>query len=96
MRLPKWVVKWVKDDFDFETLEIKCRQQEEEIKSLKETIMRYKFEHLPEDEKIGVWNVYLMMWWKSFGKERDVFREEYIKYKEDEEEARGLLGSLLF
>ena len=66
MRLPKWVVKWVKDDFDYEKLELKCKQQEEEIIILKNRIALLRYESLPKEERDGVERVYSMMKWPIF------------------------------
>ena len=89
MRLPKWVVKWIKDDFDYGKLELKCLQQEAELKRLRRKLLLYKFEALPEDEKQWVFNTYLMLWGRLFGSEWDLFREKYILHQEEEEAYRG-------
>ena len=96
MKLPKWVVKGVKDDFDYEKLELKCLQQEAELKRLKRKLLLYKFEALPEDEKRWVFQSYLMMWGKMFSSEWDFFREKYILLQEEDEAYRGYLDILPF
>lgn len=41
----------MKDNFDVDALELKCRQQEEKIKKLNKDIVRLKWNALPEDER---------------------------------------------
>ena len=81
MRLPKWVVKWVKDNFDVDALELKCRQQEEKIKKLNKDIVMLKWERLSEDEKRWALNAYHLLTWKFFSWEGE-FKEEYIEQLE--------------
>lgn len=90
MRLPKWVVKWVKDDFDFERLELKVKQQEEEIATLKRTIVRLKRDALPQDEKDCALRVYVMMDWPLFWDEWNIFQERYIEERDEDMARRGL------
>ena len=92
MRLPKWVVKWVKDDFDFEWLELKCKQQEEEIKILKGRIAALRFELLPKEEREGVERVYSMMKWPIFWRWKIFFIQEYLKRRDED----GICDSLPF
>lgn len=77
MRLPKWVVKWIKDNFDVDALELKCMQKEEEIKRLEKEIALLKRERLPEDERRWALNAYRVLTWKFFSWETE-FKEEYI------------------
>lgn len=81
MRLPKWVVKWVKDNFDVDALELKCKQQEEEIKRLKKKILNLKRDRLPEDERRWALNAYLLLTWKFFSWENDL-KEKYVELVE--------------
>lgn len=78
MRLPKWVVKWIKDNFNVDALELKCRQQEEEIKRLKRKIVLLKRDGLSEDERRWALNAYRVITWKFFSWETE-FKEEYIE-----------------
>lgn len=96
MRLPKWVVKWVKDTFDSDKLMLKIRQQEAEIESLNKKIVNLKREALSDSEKEWATIVYLMMKWPLFWDWWDIFKEQYIKEKEDDEDRRGLIDSLPF
>lgn len=96
MRLPKWVVKGVKDNFDYDKLELKVKQQEAEIKSLKRRIRNLRYNSFPEEERIWVLNVYLMLGWKLFWREWEIFVDEYVKYKDEEEDTRGLEEFLPF
>lgn len=85
MRLPKWVTRWVKDNFDVEALELKCRQQEEEIVRLKRKIAELRFYALPEDEREWVERLYAMMKWPIFWRGRYIFLEEYMKQRDEDE-----------
>ena len=87
MRLPKWVVKWIKDDFDLEKAELKLRQQEEEIKKLQRRIAWYRFQLLSEDERRWVSDTYWMLVWEFFWSKYEAFIQEYM-HQRDEEEAR--------
>ena len=87
MRLPKWVVKWVKDNFDVDALELKCRQQEEKIKRLNKEIAMLKWKALPEYERKWALEAYLILTWKLFWWETD-FIVEYIKQQEEWEAIR--------
>ena len=78
MRLPKWVVKWVKDDFDLEKAELKMKQQEEEIKRLQRHIALYKFQLLSEDERRWVNDAYWILVGDFFWRKYDDFIQEYI------------------
>lgn len=81
MRLPKWVVKWVKDNFDVDALELKCRQQEEKIKKLNKDIVMLKWEGLSEDERRWALNAYYLLTWKFFSWVGE-FKEKYIEQLE--------------
>ncbi len=81
MRLPKWVVKWVKDNFDVDALELKCRQQEEKIRKLNKEIVCLKRDRLSEDERRWALNAYNIITWKNFSWELE-FKEEYIEHLE--------------
>lgn len=87
MRLPKWVVKWVKDDFDLEKAELKLRQQEEEIKKLQRHIAWYRFQLLSEDERRWVSDAYWILVGEFFWSKYEAFIQEYM-HQRDEEEAR--------
>ena len=41
----------MKDNFDVDALELKCRQQEEKIKKLNKEIVLLKRQALPDDER---------------------------------------------
>lgn len=62
MRLPKWVVKWVKDDFTLEKAEHKIKQQELEIEKLKRQLARQRFFNLPKEEVEWVARVFKVLW----------------------------------
>jgi hypothetical protein len=84
MRLPKWVVKWVKDNFDVDALELKCRQQEEKIKKLTNEIARLKWNALLEEEREWALNAFFILTWKLFPwSEQTAFIEKYVKLKEE-------------
>ena len=87
MRLPKWVVKWIKDDFDLEKAELKLRQQEEEIKKLQRRIAWYRFQLLPEAERRWVRDAYWILVGELFWSKYEAFIQEYM-HQRDEEEAR--------
>ena len=78
MKLPKWVVKWVKDDFNVEKLELKVKQQEEEIKKLKKEIVSLRREKLPEDERRWALIAYWLLARKNFDIELK-FKEDYLE-----------------
>lgn len=83
MKLPKWVVKGVKDDFTLEKAELKIRQQEEKIRRLNIQIGWLKFNNLSDDEREWVVNTFALLTWHwYFSKELDEFVCEYIKYKD--------------
>lgn len=84
MRLPKWVTRWVKDNFDVEALELKCKQQEEEIARLKRKIEEMRYYSLPEAEREWVERVYYMMGWPLFWKKRSFFVSEYLKQRDND------------
>ena len=88
MRLPKWVVKWVKDDFDFEKLELKCKQQEEEIKKLQRHIAWYRFQLLSEDERRWVRDTYWILVGEFFWGKYEAFIQEYMHQRYEEEERK--------
>lgn len=90
MRLPKWVIKWVKDDFNLEKAELKLRQQEEEIIRLKRWIAELRFYDLPEEEREWVERVYAMMEWPIFWKWRYIFLEEYMRQRDEDEREKFL------
>lgn len=80
MRLPKWVVKWVKDNFDVDALELKCRQQEEKLKKLNKDIVMLKWKRLPEDERRWALNAFAIFSWKMFPcPEQTEFITKYIE-----------------
>lgn len=83
MKLPKWVVKGVKDNFDVDALELKCRQQEEKIKKLNKDIVRLKWDALPEDERKWALNAFTIFSWKMFPcPEQTEFIAKYIEQQE--------------
>lgn len=84
MRLPKWVTRWIKDNFDVEALELKCKQQEEEIARLKRRIEEIRYYSLPEAEREWVERVYSMMEWPMFWRQRSFFVSEYLKQRDDD------------
>lgn len=84
MRLPKWVTRWVKDNFDVEALELKCRQREEKIKKLTKDIVMLKWKELPEDERRWALNAFIVLTWKVFplSSEEIEFIAKYIEQQE--------------
>lgn len=84
MRLPKWVIKWIKDDFDYEKLELKCKQQEEEIIKLKSRINYMRYMALSEEERIWIENTLAIITWRTFWtfKDKEEFVESYLERKE--------------
>lgn len=84
MRLQKWVVKWVKDNFDVDALELKCRQQEEKIKKLNREVVMLKRKNLPEDERRWALDTFTILTWKMFpsNSEQTEFIAKYIEQKE--------------
>lgn len=85
MKLPKWVVKWVKDEFNPEAVELKVKQQEEEIKRLKIKVAYYRFLALPEEERKGATNAYMVLNGKLFNWEWEEFCKEYLKYRDEQD-----------
>lgn len=85
MRLPKWVVKGVKDEFNVEALELKCKQQEEEIANLRRKINYMRFMSLPEDERRWIERALIIITWKFFPlkEEKDNFIDDYLKFLDD-------------
>ena len=92
MRLPKWVVKWVKDNFDVEALELKAKQQEEKIKKLTKDIVMLKWKALPEDERRWALNAFIVLTWKVFPLNSEEV-EFIVKYIE-QQEAWGVISCL--
>ena len=88
MKLPKWVVKWIKDDFDLEKLELKCKQQEEEIIRLKRKIAELRFYNLPENEKEWVERICDMIGLSIFWRQRYIFLEEYMRQRDEDEKRK--------
>lgn len=88
MRLPKWVVKWVKDNFDSEKAELKLKQQEEEIKKLQRRIAWYRFQLLSEDERRWVSGAYWILVGEFFWSKYEAFIQEYMHQRDEEEERR--------
>lgn len=84
MRLPKWVVKGIVDEFTLEKAELKIRQQEEEIARLRRQIAELRFNALPNDEKEWVERIYSMMGWPIFWRWRYIFMEEYMKRRDED------------
>ena len=84
MKLPKWVVKGVKDNFDVEALELKCRQQEEKIKKLNRDIVMLKWKNLPEDERRWAFNAFVVLTGSMFpmSSEEIEFITKYIEQRE--------------
>lgn len=94
MRLPKGVVKWVKDEFTLEKAEKKIKKQELEIEKLKSQLARQRFFALPKDEIEGVARVFRVLkspilnslfgwwWWE------DKFIVEYIEQRDADEKAK--------
>lgn len=84
MRLPKWVVKWVKDNFDVDALELKSKQQEEKIKKLNREIVMLKWKALPEDERRWALDAFFILTWKLFPcAEQTEFITKYVEQWED-------------
>lgn len=93
MKLPKWVVKWVKDEFTLEKAEKKIKKQELEIEKLKKQLARQRFFSLPKDEVEGVARVFRVLkspilnsifgwWWLE-----DKFIVEYIEQRDADKDA---------
>ncbi len=81
MKLPKWVVKWVKDNFDVNALELKTKQQEEKIKKLNREIVLLKWKALPEDERKWALDAFFVLTGKVFDGQME-FVEKYIEQQE--------------
>lgn len=83
MRLPKWVVKWVKDNFDVNALELKAKQQEEKIKKLNKEIVLLKWRALPEDERKWALDAFFVLTGKLFPCDEQIeFMKKYIEQQE--------------
>lgn len=84
MRLPKWVVKWVKDNFDVNAIELKCKQQEEKIKKLNREIVMLKRQAISEEERRWALDAFFILTWKLFPcAEQTEFIEKYVELKEE-------------
>lgn len=86
MKLPKWVVKWVKDDFNLEKAELKILQLTEENAKLKRRLALARFDSLPKEEKDWVWRALWILWHSTFSDEYDEFIEKYMNRREEEKE----------
>ena len=83
MRLPKWVVKWVKDNFDVNALELRAKQQEEKIKKLNKEIVLLKWKALPEDERRWALDAFFVLTGKLFPCDEQIeFMKKYIEQQE--------------
>ena len=84
MRLPTWEVKWIKNNFEVDALELKFRQQEEKIKKLTNKVVRLKWDALPEDERRWALNAFIILTWKLFpsSSEETEFITKYIEQQE--------------
>lgn len=89
MKLPKGVVKWVKDNFDVDALELKCKQQEEEIKKLRREIVMLKWQALPEDERRWALDALFVLTWKVLPPAQTEFIEKYVEQQEEWDELFG-------
>ena len=97
MRLPKWVVKWVKDNFTLEDAERIIKKQELEIERLKKQLNRQRFYSLPKEEIEWVkrtfdalgYNMFYMFWTNP---NEDVFIEKYLSTRDEEKEKEYLRG----
>ena len=87
MRLPKGVVKWVKDDFNLEKAELKLLQQEEQIEKLQRHVAWYRFQLLSPEERRWVMDAYWILVGEFFWAKYEAFIQEYMCQR-DEEEAR--------
>lgn len=85
IKLPKWCVQWVKDDFTLEKAELIIQQQKEEIRKLQRKNYLLKFDALPEKEKEWALNAYMILVWEIFSWKMEEFKEEYMKDKEKKE-----------
>lgn len=89
MRLPKWVVKWIKDDFTLEKAERLIKKQELEIERLKNQLNRQRFYNLPKEEIDWVkrtfdalgYNMFWMFWTNP---NENAFIEKYLSTRDDE------------
>lgn len=90
MRLPKWVVKWIKDDFDLEKMELKVVQQDAEITSLRRKIAELRFYDLPENEIEWVERMMSILWISLFWRQRYIFLEEYMRLRDEDEKRKYL------
>lgn len=95
MRLPKWVVKGVKDDFTLEKAERKIKQQELEIESLKRQLARLRFNNLPKEEVEWISRVFRVLW-SSFlntlfwSLQEDMFIMDYLKQRDEDKQREYL------
>ena len=86
MKLPKWVVKWVKDEFNSDKAELKILQLEEENARLKRKLAMARFESLPKEEKDWVWRTLWILWHTLFWDAEAEFVEKYMERRDEEEE----------
>jgi len=83
MGLPKWVVKWVKDNFNIEECELKVQRLEEENRKLRLENGRLRFYLLPKEESEWAINAFIMLtghWY--FSREMDEFMKSYVDSRE--------------
>ena len=88
MKLPKWVVKGVKDNFNVEALELKCKQNEEENRRLKMKIAELRYYDLPKEEIECVERACAIMWLSLFWWDRSKFYEEYMRARDEDEKRK--------
>lgn len=86
MKLPKWVVKWVKDEFSSEKAELRVLQLTEENTRLKRKLAMARFELLPKEEKDWVWRALWILWHSLFWDKNAEFIEKYMERRDGEED----------
>lgn len=85
MKLPKWVVKWVKDGFNSEKAELKILQLTEENARLRRKLAMARFESLPKEEKDWVWRTLWILWHSLFCNAQAEFIEKYMDRRDEED-----------
>lgn len=86
MKLPKWVVKWVKDEFSLEKAELRISQLTEENTRLKRRLAMARFDSLPKEERDWVWRTLWILWYSLFLDKNAEFIEKYMDRRDEEEE----------
>lgn len=86
MKLPKWVVKWVKDEFSLEEAELRISQLTEENARLRRRLAMARFDSLPKEERDWVLRTLWILWYSLFLDNNAEFIEKYMERRDEEEE----------